>query len=87
MGKSVVWFIFIIVIGALLGSFLGNLLGLMMPPGHLRDLFLAELTAGLNPASLDLRILVLTFGCILKINFMAIVGIVLAALLFKKLIK
>ena len=87
MGKNVVWFVFIIVVGALLGSFLGNLLGLMMPPGQVRNLFIQEVSAGLSPATLDLRIVVLTFGCVFRINFMAILGIIVAAIIFKKIAK
>ena len=87
MGKNVVWFVFVIVVGALLGSFLGNLLGLIMPHGTIRNLFIQEVTAGLNPATLDLRIVVLTLGCVFRINFMAILGIVAAAIIFKKIAK
>lgn len=87
MGKNVVWFIFIIIVGALLGSFLGNLLGLVMPQGAIRNLFLQEVSAGLIPTSLDLRIIVLTFGCVFRINFMAILGIIAAAIIFKKIAK
>jgi hypothetical protein len=87
MGKSVIWFIVVIVVGALLGSFLGNFIGIVIPPGAVRDLFLTDLRVGLNPTSLDLRILEVTLGFMFKINFMAIVGIAASAFIFKSIVK
>ncbi len=87
MGKSVIWFIFIIVVGALLGSFLGNFIGIIVPSGSWRDLFLTDLSAGLSPTTLDLRIIELTLGCMFRINLMSIVGIIVSALVFKKIVK
>jgi len=87
MGKSVIWFIFIIVVGALLGSFLGNFIGIIVPAGSWKDLFLTELSAGLDPTRLDLKIIDLTFGCLFKINLMSIIGIIVSALVFRKISK
>ncbi|MCX5781627.1 MAG: DUF4321 domain-containing protein [Elusimicrobia bacterium] len=87
MGKNVIWFILVIVVGALLGSFLGKFIGIAIPQGPIRDLFIADLTAGLSPATLDLRIIEITLGCMLKINLLAIIGIICSALLFKKFSK
>lgn len=87
MGKNALWLALVIVVGALLGSFLGSLIGLIMPPGPLQNLFMQDISAGLNPTSVDLRIIVLTFGCVIRINLMCILGIIAAAVLFKKLAK
>ena len=83
MAKGTVWFVVIVVVGALLGSFLGKFIGLVIPAGAIRDLFATELSAGLHPATLDLRVIDLTFGCIFKLNITAVLGIVCAALLFR----
>ena len=87
MGKNVIWFILVLVVGALLGSFLGKFIGIAIPQGVIRDLFLSDLTAGLSPATLDLRIIEITLGCMLKINLMAIIGIICSAILFKRFSK
>lgn len=87
MGKSALWFALIVVVGALLGSFLGKFIGIVVPPGAVRDLFSTEISAGLSPATLDLRIIELTFGCLLKFNVMSFVGIIGAAAIFKNLSK
>lgn len=85
MAKSTVWFVVIVVVGALLGSFLGKFIGLVVPAGAVRDLFATELTAGLSPATLDLRVIDLTFGCQFKLNVTAVLGIVGAAFLFRSI--
>lgn len=87
MTKNTIWFIVIIVVGALIGSFLGKFIGLVVPSGSIRDMFATEISAGLSPTSLDLRVVELTFGCMLKFNVTSVLGIIVAALLFKKIIK
>jgi hypothetical protein len=83
MAKNTIWLIVIIVVGALLGSFLGKFIGIIVPAGSIRDLFATEISAGLSPATLDLRIVDLTFGCLFKLNISAVIGIIFAAFLFK----
>ena len=85
MAKSTVWFIVVVVVGALLGTFLGKFIGLVVPTGAIRDMFATEISAGLKPTALDLRVVELTFGCLFKLNVMSVVGIVAAALLFSKI--
>ncbi len=87
MGKSAVWFVMVVIVGALLGSFLGKLIGIVVPAGSIRNLFSTEIAAGLSPTTLDLRIIVLTIGCMFKFNVMSFVGIVGAAYIFRGLSK
>ncbi len=87
MAKNTVWFLVILVVGALIGSFLSRFVALIMPAGSVRDLFATEMTAGLSPATLDLRILDLTFGCIVKFNITSVIGMIVSAILFRGLAK
>jgi Domain of unknown function (DUF4321) len=87
MAKSTVWFVIIVVVGALLGSFLGKFIGLVVPAGAVRDMFATEISAGLNPTTLNLKVIDLTFGCLFKLNVMSVVGIAAAALLFRRIEK
>ena len=77
----------VIVAGALLGSFLGKFVGLAFPEGRIHDLFATDITAGLHPTNLDLRIIDLTFGCVFRLNVMSVVGILLAAFLYKRIVR
>lgn len=87
MAKSIVWFVVIVVVGALLGTFLGQFVGLVVPDGAIKNMFATEITAGLSPTKLDLRIVEFTLGCLLKFNVMSVLGIVIAAILFRKIEK
>lgn len=77
----------VIVAGALLGSFLGKLLGAAFSNGRIHDLLTVEKSAGLHPTHLDLSLVDFTFGFMFHFNVMSIVGILLAALLYKRVIK
>lgn len=77
----------VVVAGALLGTFLGNLAAMALPQGRFHDLFANEISAGLHPAHLDLKVIDLTFGCLFHLNVMSVFGIVLAALLYKRVLK
>lgn len=81
--KNIFSGLIIIVVGALLGSFIGGFIGHAFPDGIIHDLFSKEISAGLQPTHLDLRVLELTFGCILKFNVPSVIGILFAAYLFR----
>ena len=84
MAKNGFLFVAVIVVGALLGSFLGKFVGMVAPSGAIRDLFATDISAGLHPAMLDLRVIELTFGCIFKFNITSVIGILVAAFIFSK---
>lgn len=76
----------VIVAGLVIGSLLGELLGALLPTGWGQNLLTAGPTIGLtSPATLDLRLLSLTFGLVFKVNVVGVVGIVLAALVVGRL--
>jgi len=86
-GKGILTGVVVIVVGALLGSFIGGFIGHTFPDGVIHDLFSKEITAGLSPAMLDLRVLEITFGCLFKFNVPAVLGILLAAFLYRTVVK
>lgn len=84
MTKSVFFIVGVIIVGALIGSTVGALVGEVLPGGAVKDIFQKEIVAGFQqPIQFDLRIVSFTFGCQVKLNFMSIVGMVIAAFLFK----
>ncbi|MBI2118644.1 MAG: DUF4321 domain-containing protein [Elusimicrobia bacterium] len=86
-GKNLFMGIIVIVVGALLGSFIGGFIGHAFPDGIIYDLFSKEISAGLSPTTLDLRVLELTFGCLLKFNVPSVLGILFSAYIFKTFLK
>jgi len=85
--KSILMGAFIIIGGALLGSFLGGFVGHTFPDGVIYDLFSKEISAGLQTTTLDLRVMELTFGCVLKFNVPSVLGIFIAAYMYKSIFK
>lgn len=85
--KAALQAVVVVVVGAVLGSFLGGFLSTIWPSGKLHDLLAKELSAGLQPATLNLRIVDVTLGGHIHLNVLSIVGVVLAAVLYKKLLR
>jgi hypothetical protein len=72
-----------LIAGAVIGSVVGQLLGLILPHGVVREFFLAGATIGLETATLDLAIADITFGFSLTINVTGVLGILFAAYYFR----
>ncbi len=86
MGR-ILAFIGVLVTGALLGGFFGKFLGMAFPSGRIHELFAGEITAGLHPTHIDLHLVDLTFGCLFRFNMFSLIGVIVAALLFKIVLK
>ncbi len=70
--------------GVLLGSALGQLLGVLLPAGVVRDFFIRAATPGLTqPVTVDLLVMTLTLGFTFKLNIVALLGVVLMAYLLR----
>lgn len=76
------YFIFFILIGAISGSLIGELLGNNI--GALKFLKSTYTIGMTNPMLIDLKVLAITFGINFNINIMSIIGIVLAIILYRK---
>ena len=75
-----------IVAGLVIGSLLGELLGQIVSADWLRDLLTRGPTIGLTtPATLDLRLLAITFGIVFKVNVVGVLGIIIAVIAFRRL--
>jgi uncharacterized membrane protein (DUF441 family) len=81
--KSWFFILLVLVVGALIGSTLGEILAYVMPAGVVKQFFLKSFIPTFGPATLDIGILTLTFGISLKINFISIFGIFIAGYLLR----
>ena len=77
--KSAAFIILIIVIGAMIGTALGEVIGILVPEGVVKDFFLESVSASIGPGTLDIILLTLTLGFSFKINVMGVIGILIAA--------
>lgn len=81
--KSIGFLIFVILLGAICGSLIGDLLGANI--NALKFLKNIYTIGTAKPLTLDLKVLSLSFGINFNINLMSILGIILAIILYRKL--
>ena len=77
--KSIAFIIFIVVLGALIGTALGEIIALLVPPGVVKEFFIKSATANVGPVTLDIILITLTLGFSFKLNITGIIGILIAA--------
>jgi hypothetical protein len=75
-----------VVVGLVLGSLTGELLGQIVPSPWLKDLLTRGPMLGLTPPStLDLKLLSVTFGILFKVNVVGVLGILVALVVVRRL--
>ena len=77
--KSAAFIIFIIIIGALIGTALGEVIGILIPAGVVQDFFLKSASASVGPATLNIILFTITLGFSFKLNITGVIGILIAA--------
>jgi len=74
-----------VVVGLVVGSLVGELLGQFVGDGRLKDLLTRGPMLGLTPpATLDLRLLSVTFGIVFKVNAVGVLGIIIALIAVRR---
>ena len=75
-----------VLVGGLFGGVLGEIFRVVTPPGTVQNIFARALSPGLDPpVTVDLVLIKLTFGFLLKMNFFTFVGAILGFYLYKNL--
>lgn len=77
--KSLAFIIFIVIIGALIGTVLGEVIAYLIPAGVVEDFFLKSASASFGPVTINILIMTVTIGFSLKLNITGIIGILIAA--------
>jgi hypothetical protein len=76
----------ILILGALIGTVIGEVIATIAPGGMLEKIFSKGINPGLSPpATLDLKVISLSFGFSVKINLSSLLGIGLALLIYRRL--
>ena len=81
--KSFGFLLFMIILGMIVGTAIGEAIGLMLPDGVVKSFFLRSVTPSFSPTTVDLVAFTFTLGFSLNVNLMAVLGIVLAIYLFR----
>ena len=75
-----------VIIGLLLGSIMGELLALILPDGSVVEMFLTYsiIRPTLEPVTLNLVVVSVTFGFSLKLNIISALGIIFSVVLLRR---
>ncbi|HUT85794.1 MAG TPA: DUF4321 domain-containing protein [Elusimicrobiales bacterium] len=85
--RNVFYISLVITAGALLGNLLGKLVAALFHVGPIRDAFALQLSPGFDPFTLNLIIVRFTFGFRFTLNVAGVLGIIIAAVIARKLFK
>lgn len=86
MRKSPWLLLLFVILGGLFGGILGEVLRIMAPEGTIQNIFSTALMPGIQPPlTVDLILLKITFGFLLKMNLLTFLGIFLGLYLYKQI--
>jgi len=75
---SLLMVIAVVLIGAMIGGFIGELMKLGLPDGVVKDVFLRAVTLSFGPLPIDLLVFNFVIGMSVKINIIGAVGFLVA---------
>jgi len=82
-GRRLGYLILVLMVGLLLGSAVGEVLGHFLPDSPVKKVFVLGFTYVFPPATLNLIILSVTFGFSIKANVVSVLFVLLLAHLLK----
>lgn len=74
--RSLIMVIGVLILGAMLGSLVGELLKLGIPDGVVKEVFLRSVNLTIGPGVVDLLMFSVTLGFSLSLNLVGILGMV-----------
>jgi hypothetical protein len=82
-GQTILTAIGVLLLGALIGSLIGEVLKLGLPEGVVKEVLLRSIDLALGPVAIDLLMFSMTIGLTLKINLVSLAGLGTAYYLLK----
>ena len=65
----------VLIFGAAIGTILGDVLGMILPEGVVKQFFLQSVSWGISPVTLDVMIATITFGLRIKFSISSVLGL------------
>jgi hypothetical protein len=81
--RELTFIIVALLLGAILGGFVGELVGSFLPPGAAKTLFTKSVKVGFETTRVELYAISFTVGLMFKINFMSVLGVLLVIMYFR----
>jgi hypothetical protein len=81
--REVIFLTVALILGAVIGGLLGEVFGSFLPEGAVKTLFTQSIDIGVKPFSIEAYALSLTFGLMVKINFVSVLMIIFVIIYFR----
>jgi hypothetical protein len=81
--REVIFLTVALILGAVVGGLLGEVFGSFLPEGAVKTLFTQSIDIGIKPFSVEVYALSLTFGLMVKINFVSVLMIIGVIIYFR----
>ncbi len=82
-GRELTFIIMALLLGSILGGFVGELIGSFLPEGAAKTLFTKSVNIGFETTRVQLYSLSFTIGLMFKINFMSVLVVLLVIIYFR----
>ena len=83
MKRGFWFFLGILLVSAIIGSAIGDIVGLLLPPGSFAGHFFTSMTTpSFGPAEFNLILAKITFGVALHLNLMALLAMIIATIYY-----
>ncbi len=82
-GRELTFIIVALLLGAIMGGFLGEMIGSFLPDGAAKTLFAKSVNIGFETTNVQLYSLSFTIGIMFKINFMSVLAVLLVIVYFR----
>lgn len=81
--KEITFIVIVLILAAVIGGLIGEIVGSFLPEGAVKTLFEKSRDFGLETFTLNFHNISLTFGLMIKINFVSILMIILVIAYFR----
>jgi hypothetical protein len=81
--SRLIFVVVVLILATIAGGLIGDIVGSFLPQGAVKTLFKESIVIGLRPFTLELYTISLTFGLMIKINFVSILMIILVTAYFR----
>jgi hypothetical protein len=82
-GRELTFIIIALLLGAVIGGFVGDLIGSMLPPGAAKTLFSKSVQIGFETTHVEFYSISFTIGIMFKINFVSVLTVLLVIIYFR----
>jgi hypothetical protein len=81
--REVVFIVTALILGAVVGGVIGDIIGTFLPPGAAKTLFSKSIQIGIDTTRWDFYAVAVTFGLMVKINFLSVLTVILVIVYFR----